>query len=173
MSPQRGSPRRDTGQPRNPYTSAAWQRVRAAVLKRDALTCQIRGDGCTTLATQVDHIISPKLGGQMYDMANLRAACAPCNGARGAYSAMSDGWRMSGVHIVLHTRQRPATGPGRVVLSLPDLVEALGNHDAGCALYRRALDLLTAGRFGLRGQEIHIYEPGADPETIPHHERAD
>jgi 5-methylcytosine-specific restriction endonuclease McrA len=42
----------------------------------------IGGPRCTVRATQVDHIVPISEGGAMYDPANLRAACAPCNNGR-------------------------------------------------------------------------------------------
>lgn len=59
-----------------------WRKVRAEVLERDGWICQIRGPKCRVAATQVDHIVSWRAGGALYDPANLRAACQPCNGGR-------------------------------------------------------------------------------------------
>lgn len=60
-----------------------WPKARKATLERDGHRCQIRNlDVCTVKATHADHIVSPKLGGAWYDLANLRAACEPCNLAR-------------------------------------------------------------------------------------------
>lgn len=69
--------------PSSPYSSRTWQIVRLAVLERDERRCRIGDAGCTTVATHVDHIVSPKLGGPFFDPANLRAACEYCNTARG------------------------------------------------------------------------------------------
>lgn len=55
--------------------------LRAAVLSRDGYRCQIRLDGCTTIATQADHIRPREVAGDGLD--NLRAACAWCNNSRG------------------------------------------------------------------------------------------
>jgi 5-methylcytosine-specific restriction endonuclease McrA len=49
------------------------------VLARDRYTCQIKGPRCKTYATEVDHVIPRAEGGSVFDMANLRAACGPCN----------------------------------------------------------------------------------------------
>jgi 5-methylcytosine-specific restriction protein A len=62
----------------------AYRLLRLWVLDRDRGQCQIRGPKCTQLATEVDHIVSRADGGQVFDPANLRAACRPCNAARGA-----------------------------------------------------------------------------------------
>lgn len=59
-----------------------WQRVRLEVLERDEYLCQIRREGCTVTATQVDHIVPWRAGGSLYDPAGLRAACRFCNLAR-------------------------------------------------------------------------------------------
>lgn len=56
-----------------------WREVRLHVLERDGYRCQIRGPRCTTWATQVDHIVPWRMGGALYDEANLRACCARCN----------------------------------------------------------------------------------------------
>lgn len=59
-----------------------WQKVRKAILERDANTCQIKAAGCTTTATEVDHIVPLMLGGRRLDPTNLRAACKHCNVTR-------------------------------------------------------------------------------------------
>lgn len=64
------------------YSSPAWRQARLLVLARDGDVCQIRGDGCTLVATQVDHIVPLGLGGDALDPDNLRAACPTCNTAR-------------------------------------------------------------------------------------------
>lgn len=57
-------------------------RVRAIVLARDGHRCQLRIPGvCTVIATEADHIVAREIAGDGPD--NLRAACRPCNGARG------------------------------------------------------------------------------------------
>ena len=61
-----------------PY-NGEWPRIRQEVLERDGHQCQIRGPKCQDEATDVDHIISWRLGGAGQDKANLRAACWPCN----------------------------------------------------------------------------------------------
>jgi 5-methylcytosine-specific restriction endonuclease McrA len=59
-----------------------WRQVRLYVLARDRHICQIGGPRCTIVATTVDHIHPLSEGGAVYDPANLRAACAPCNNGR-------------------------------------------------------------------------------------------
>ena len=54
----------------------AWRKTRAHVLNRDAHTCQLKLNGCTTVATHVHHI-DGKTHGDNPD--RLTAACAHCN----------------------------------------------------------------------------------------------
>ena len=56
-----------------------WRRIRQQVLERDQHQCQIRQQGCTRIATTVDHIQPLALGGEWYEPTNLRAACSYCN----------------------------------------------------------------------------------------------
>jgi 5-methylcytosine-specific restriction endonuclease McrA len=65
------------------YQTRAWRAVRALVLERDRHTCAVQREGCTTVATTVDHIVSVSEGGDFYDPTNLRAACPHCNSSRG------------------------------------------------------------------------------------------
>ena len=60
-------------------STAAWRNARLATLARDGGVCQIRGERCTWVATEADHIVEVTAGGALYDLANLRAACKPCN----------------------------------------------------------------------------------------------
>lgn len=61
-----------------------WRRLRLLVLERDNYRCQMRGEGCTGTATQVDHVVPLDRGGSRLDPTNLQAACAHCNGRDGA-----------------------------------------------------------------------------------------
>jgi len=62
-----------------------WQAVRKKVLTRDGNRCQIGLPLiCTIDATCVDHITPVAWGGEWWDLANLRAACQPCNQQLGA-----------------------------------------------------------------------------------------
>ena len=63
-------------------STPAWRRVRLLVLARDGWQCQIKGPRCTGTADTVDHIVPLADGGPMYDLGNLRAACARCNYGR-------------------------------------------------------------------------------------------
>ena len=72
----------------------AWRAVRRVVLDRDLGLCQIRGPHCSKWATCVDHIVDRADGGDMFDPANLRAACRSCNGWRSAQRTnVRRGWR--------------------------------------------------------------------------------
>ena len=62
----------------------AWKNLRRLVLERDRWTCQIKGPKCIQAATCVDHKVARADGGDFYDLANLQAACRPCNAAGGA-----------------------------------------------------------------------------------------
>ena len=59
--------------------SPEWRRLRLFVLARDAYTCQIHGPRCKGYATEVDHVIARADGGDVWNPANLRASCHPCN----------------------------------------------------------------------------------------------
>jgi 5-methylcytosine-specific restriction endonuclease McrA len=60
-----------------------WPAIRVAVFKRDGYQCRIRGDGCTWLATEVDHITP----GDDHRLANLQAACHRCHALKTAREA--------------------------------------------------------------------------------------
>lgn len=56
-------------------------RIRAIVLERDGYRCQLKLKGCTTIATQFDHIVDRRIAGDGPD--NGQAACAWCNTSKG------------------------------------------------------------------------------------------
>lgn len=58
-------------------STRAWRKVRAAVLKRDGHTCQLRLDGCTLAADCVHHLYGRAVTGD--DPAYLVASCRHCN----------------------------------------------------------------------------------------------
>jgi 5-methylcytosine-specific restriction endonuclease McrA len=76
---------------KDPTTTSQWRRIRLLVLERDGGLCRVNLPGCTTQAEHVDHIVPWRLGGAVYDPANLRAACAWCNKAL-ANKARSVNW---------------------------------------------------------------------------------
>ena len=77
-------------------SGSRWQRVRQQVLDRDNHQCQLRYDGCTGRAEQVDHIIPRAAGGSLYDDRNCRAVCKSCHKQRPAiqthYGNTSRNW---------------------------------------------------------------------------------
>lgn len=64
------------------YNTAAWRKVRRLILERDEYVCAIGLPGCRGKATQVDHIVPIRAGGDHFSPANLRASCDYCNTAR-------------------------------------------------------------------------------------------
>ena len=66
---------------RSPYDSR-WRAVRPLVLERDNHECQIKAKHCTGVATEVDHVITIREGGERLALENLRAACKACNVGR-------------------------------------------------------------------------------------------
>ena len=69
------------------YNTPAWVALAAWVKDRDGGACQVRGHGCTQVATSVDHVVAAVDGGDFWDPANLRAACRVCNSSRGGRTA--------------------------------------------------------------------------------------
>lgn len=71
----------------DPRGHRRWRKVRAQVLSEEQ-HCWLRFDGCTRLATTVDHLITVKEATAMgrldlvYARDNCRAACSRCNRAR-------------------------------------------------------------------------------------------
>jgi hypothetical protein len=57
-------------------------KVRRAVFARAGGRCELRLDGCTGTAEEVDHIIPRAAGGPMFDLTNLRAVCRNCHKQR-------------------------------------------------------------------------------------------
>lgn len=93
-------------EPRPPRVPPKWggrpaSRVRPVVLARDGYRCQMIRDGrvCGRPATTVDHIVPQSKGGAVYDLANLRAACADCN-FRGGGLLVSESQRPESLTIV-------------------------------------------------------------------------
>jgi 5-methylcytosine-specific restriction endonuclease McrA len=73
------------------YSTAAWQRLRRAVLDRDGHICQIQGPRCTGVATSVDHIYPSSTHPHLFwSEENLRAACRKCNYGRGSSVAAAN-----------------------------------------------------------------------------------
>jgi 5-methylcytosine-specific restriction endonuclease McrA len=53
-----------------------WRRIRKRVLDRDGHRCQLKLEGCTTLATHVHHLAGKAAGDEE---SKLVAACPHCN----------------------------------------------------------------------------------------------
>jgi 5-methylcytosine-specific restriction endonuclease McrA len=67
------------------YSTAAWQKLRKAVLARDGRVCQIRGPRCRGYATSVHHIVPSSQAPELFwEPSNLAAACGRCNYGGGA-----------------------------------------------------------------------------------------
>jgi 5-methylcytosine-specific restriction endonuclease McrA len=59
-----------------------WGRIRGRIMRRDR-SCQLRYDGCGTIATEVDHIGAP----EDHRDVMLRAVCHACHVKRTAQQA--------------------------------------------------------------------------------------
>jgi len=57
-----------------------WATIRTRILDRDGWLCQLRYEGCTRVASEVDHIIA----GDNHHPTNLQAACARCHSRKSA-----------------------------------------------------------------------------------------
>lgn len=66
-----------------PYNTTTWKRLRAAKLRQDPL-CEYCPTPGRRLATHVDHEKPIADGGEPFDLANLKSACAPCHNAKTA-----------------------------------------------------------------------------------------
>jgi 5-methylcytosine-specific restriction endonuclease McrA len=66
----------------DPRTSRAYKQQRLVVLARDNYTCVYCGDD----ATQTDHVVSLKDGGDPLSLDNLVSSCARCNMRKGSRS---------------------------------------------------------------------------------------
>ncbi len=172
-----------------PQYSGPWQRLRPQILARDGGTCQIGAPGCTTIATQVDHITPVHAGGAWYDPANLRAACANCNNRR-PDNRRTEQWRTAKTRIVLVTGPPAAgkttwvgdnKGPNDLVVDYDQLAGAIGGtsnptHDApNNPLHEPTLDARNAILRGLRQGKYNMGRAwiiSANPkaeEMFPYH----
>lgn len=66
--------------------TAAWRKLRLAVLERDRYRCRIRGPKCAVVANIADHVVPHHLGGPDA-MENLQAARGPCDNRKTAQEA--------------------------------------------------------------------------------------
>lgn len=63
-----------------PYSTRRWHRLREAVRKRDAMTCQRCGQFGGKM--EVDHIVPVSLGGEFWDIDGLQLLCRRCHYAK-------------------------------------------------------------------------------------------
>ena len=67
------------------YSTAAWQRIRRAVLRRDGHICQLQGPRCLGHATTVHHLVPSSQAPHLFwELSKLVAACRRCNYGDGA-----------------------------------------------------------------------------------------
>lgn len=89
---------------------SGWDEQAAAkrILERDGHRCQIRGPGCTGVASEVDHRLPTSITGPAGDHdGNKQAACVPCHRAKTQAEAAAARAKRS--------RNRPAEAhPGRL-----------------------------------------------------------
>jgi hypothetical protein len=172
-----------------PQYSGPWQRIRRTILERDNQLCQINGPGCTTTATQVDHIRPVHNGGAWYDPNNLRAACATCNNKR-ADNRPTEQWRTARTRIALvigppgagkTTWVEENKGPHDLVVDYDKLAGAIGGgahpgqdaptnplHEATSAARNAILRGLRQGKFNVGRAWIISANPKAE-EMFPYH----
>lgn len=60
-------------------TDRRYRRFRAGILLRDGRRCRYRYDGCTLVATQVEHLVPRSRGGGLYDEGNCYSVCHSCH----------------------------------------------------------------------------------------------
>lgn len=167
------------------YNTPQWKRVRKAVLKRDGYRCRIMGPKCEGTATAADHIVPIEAGGAVYDMANLRACCQPCNSSRAARTKHREGWRRSSTRIVLvigppgagkSTHVAEHAGARDVVVDFDRIAQALGSrvtHDHGSEVAGAARNavLRKIQRGELEAPKAWIVSANPDAERVfPHHD---
>jgi len=64
--------------------SGKWKLIRLRVLARDGWQCTYCHKDLKGADATVDHITSRKVGGDIWDMENLTAACKSCNSRKGS-----------------------------------------------------------------------------------------
>jgi 5-methylcytosine-specific restriction endonuclease McrA len=90
------------------YSTAAWQKLRKAVLARDGHLCQIRGPRCRGYATSVHHLVPSSQAPQLFwEPANLVAACSRCNYGDGArVAAQNTRQTIEHLHALVEEQQQ-------------------------------------------------------------------
>jgi 5-methylcytosine-specific restriction endonuclease McrA len=66
-------------QPVGRVQGARWRKLQQEVLAEHPI-CQ--SAGCKNPASDVDHIVARRFGGDVWDRANLQALCKPCHGRK-------------------------------------------------------------------------------------------
>ena len=165
-----------------PQYSGPWQRIRRTILERDQHLCQINGPGCTTHATQVDHITPVAHGGQWWEPSNLRAACATCNNRR-PDNRHKEKWRTARTRIILvagppcsgkNEYVEQHAGPRDLIIDYERIAGALhktpGQHaHQGTMIARNALlKALEQGKLDARTCWLISSNPNAK-QMFPHH----
>ena len=78
-----------------PYRTARWQHVRKRQLAREPLCRACRSEGYVTSAREVDHIVTIKNGGAVWDPANLQSLCVRHHALKsGAYDQQGKNWNV-------------------------------------------------------------------------------
>jgi 5-methylcytosine-specific restriction endonuclease McrA len=90
-----------------PYSTAAWQRVRAVQLRREPLCALCLLLGIARPAEHVDHIVPLANAGAVFDFENLRSLCASC------HSRITAAWKSGKTEVVIGVN--PETGHPIVV----------------------------------------------------------
>lgn len=173
------------------YDDTHWRTTRRHILDRDSHTCQIQGPGCTTYATEVDHIIPLAAGGARLDPTNLRAACKHCNAARSSQQRREK-WRggsdpeshLPPITLVVGPPASGKTswvearaGVNDVIIDLDRLITAFGGRAWGdrrgawkAAMGGRGRVIDMARRGELDCDHIWITSTNPDaPNLYPHH----
>ena len=108
--------------------------LRLTIYHRSGGRCALNLKGCTTVCTQLDHIIHPNQGGEWFDPHNLRGVCAHCNNKRTKPRHQRTGTDMGHITVVTGPSGAGKTTyvgahkkPGDTVIDFDELAIALGS----------------------------------------------
>lgn len=165
------------------YRSKQWRNLRPGIFERDGYRCKIAGPKCTTVATQVDHIVPMSQGGAPYDPDNLRASCRACNVGRS--NQRSEAWRHAATKIMLVVgppfagktkRVAELAAPGDLLVDYDTIAAGLGArrgddsmHDVVAAARTAMLRKVQQGAVGVGTAWIVSANPDAE-SMFPSHE---